>query len=401
MSTLVADLERNGPLPTTVLPPQATGVLALIRQAGRPVGLVRLLSTARTITPTQWQAAIAAQVPQPQPRPSVAPAPAPISIVVCTHERPDDLRRCLDALLPIAAAGHEVLVIDNAPATTRTAEIAARYPFRYLVEPRKGLDHARNCGLHAARHTIVAYTDDDAVPDAAWADMIAAPFATPEIGCVTGLVMPLELETPAQELFELYCAHRRTFERVVLAAPQVAPATAGIAGMGANMALRRDLALRLGGFDPRLDGGTATCSGGDTDMFARVLEHGAQIMYTPDALVWHRHRREDQALRDCLFGYGIGLSSFLCKRVVEQRDLQALITGARWLIGPFAKAHQRRRRGDAAMPLRLMLLEAAGMLLGPLRLWQATRQHHRADALLGSHIAHEVHKEIGHGRSRP
>ncbi len=212
------------------------------------------------------------------------------------------------------------------------------------------------------------------MPDAGWARAIAAPFADPDVGCVTGLVLPLELRTKAQEVFELYCAHRRTFERQVLMAPQVRPATAGIAGMGANMAIRRELGLRLGGFDPRLDAGTATCSGGDTDMFACILDTGAQIVYTPNAFVWHRHRREDDALRHCIFGYGVGLSSFLTKRLVEGRDPYAALTAARWLIGPFVKAFARRWRNDAAVPLQLLLLEAAGMLVGPLRLWQETRR---------------------------
>jgi GT2 family glycosyltransferase len=144
--------------------------------------------------------------------------------------------------------------------------------------------------------------------------------------------------------------------------------------MGANMAFRRDLVLRLGGFDPRLDGGTATCSGGDTDMFARVLETGAHIVYNPAALVWHHHRREDAALRSCLFGYGVGLFSFLTKRVIEHHDWPALITAARWWAGPLAKAARRAAQGQPTVPLSLLLLEAWGAFFGPYRLWQATQQ---------------------------
>jgi GT2 family glycosyltransferase len=296
---------------------------------------------------------------------------SPISIVVCTHERPDDLERCLAALLPIAAAGHEVLVVDNAPRSARTAQVAARFPFRYLQEERQGLDNARNRGLREASYAIVAYTDDDAVPEASWADAIALPFADPAVGCVTGLVLPLELETSAQRRFETYCAHRRVFATQTFAAPETPPATAGVAGMGANMALRRELALGLGGFDPRLDGGTATCSGGDTDIFARVLDSGARIVYTPEARVLHRHRRGEDELRRCIFGYGVGLTAFLTKRVVEQGDLYALVVAARWMAGPPLKAAWKRLRGKQAVPPDLLLAEAAGALLGPLRFWRA------------------------------
>lgn len=302
----------------------------------------------------------------------------PISIVVCTHERPDDLVHCLNALKPLAVMGHEVIVVDNAPTTTRTAKLAADYPVRYLSEPQIGLDNARNCGLQAASYPIVAYTDDDAVPDLKWAMAITQPFADPTVGCVTGLVLPLELETPAQQQFEIYCQHRRTFERKVFAAPQTSPSTAGVVGMGANMAVRRELALRLGGFDPRLDAGTATCSGGDTDMFARILRAGASIVYTPDALVLHRHRREMEALRHCIFGYGVGLYSFLTKRVVEARDFQALITAIRWFGGPLVKAAWRRLRGQTTVSLDLLLLEAGGACLGSWRFWQETKRQKKS-----------------------
>lgn len=181
----------------------------------------------------------------------------------------------------------------------------------------------------------------------------------------------------AQERFELYCTNRRSFKPKRYHAPQTPPAAAGVAGMGANMALRRDLALTLGGFDPRLDAGTATQSGGDTDMFARVLDHGATIVYTPDALVWHRHRRSEAELRHCLFGYGVGLYAFLSKRLLEQRDPQALMIGVRWWGGPIAKAAWAKLRGQPALPLELLAQEAAGAWFGALRLTQETRRQAR------------------------
>ncbi len=373
MSLVVTDLELDAPLPVLKLPSTATGVFALVRRCGRPVGLARLDATS-VVTAKQLQTAITTQVQEPsQSSEKIIGERQPISIIVCTHERVDDMRRCLDALVPLAEDGHEVIIVDNAPTSRQTAELAARYPFRYLCEPKIGLDNARNHGLRAASHAIVAYTDDDAVPDRQWAAAITQPFADPCVGCVTGLVLPLELETTAQVVFEQYCVSRRTFERVQLAAPQTLPAEAGIAGMGANMAFRRQLVQQLGGFDPRLDAGTSTCSGGDTDMFAAVLASGSQIVYAPGALVWHRHRREISALRRCIFGYGVGLSAFLCKRMIEDKDLYAVVIAARWMVGPFVKAARRWWKGQPFVPLSLLLLEAAGMLVGPFRLLRESR----------------------------
>jgi GT2 family glycosyltransferase len=378
MATRVADIDITQPLPMIELRPDETGLFALVRRHGRPRGLLRLSACEGAISPEALRVALASYLPaHTDDAPLLWQAEMPLSIVVCTHERPDDLRRCLDALLPLAAQGHEVIVIDNAPRTTRTRDVAAAYPFRYLCEPRQGLDNARNCGLRSATHPIVAYTDDDAAPDINWARAIAAPFVDPSVGCVTGLVLPVELETPAQEQFEIYCANRRTFVRRVFVASEIPPAAGGVAGMGANMAVRRELTLRLGGFDPRLDGGTPTESGGDTDMFARILASGAQIVYTPDALVWHRHRREMAQLRRCIFGYGVGLYSFLTKRLLEQCDREALVIGVRWLLGPLIKACWNKLRGRLTVSPILLLLEVAGACLGPLRLWQAMVKERR------------------------
>ena len=49
---------------------------------------------------------------------------------------------------------------------------------------------------------IVAFCDDDAAPDPEWLRALAANFTAPRTICVTGLTLPLELETPAQEWFE-------------------------------------------------------------------------------------------------------------------------------------------------------------------------------------------------------
>lgn len=298
-----------------------------------------------------------------------------VSIVVCTRERPADLANCLQALQPAVLRGHELIVVDNAPQSSRTAALVARFPARYLVEPTPGLDRARNCGLLAARHGIVAFTDDDAVPAHDWAEAIAAPLADSSVGCATGLVLPLELATEAQRRFEVYCAHRRVATQRSFAAPATPAAAAGIVGMGANMALPRELALRLGGFDMRLDGGTATRSGGDTDMFARVLDAGTRIVYTPEARVYHRHRREMAELRHCLFGYGVGLYAFLTKRLLEHGDADALLVAARWLVGPTLKASWRALHGQPAVSPALLACEAFGALYGPLAYWRERRQN--------------------------
>jgi GT2 family glycosyltransferase len=243
----------------------------------------------------------------------------------------------------------------------------------YRREPTPGLNRARNRGLRVARHEIVAFTDDDCEPDPGWAGALAAAFADGEVGAATGLVLPRELETRSQERFEAYCANRRRFRPRTFSARDTPPSAAGVAGMGANMAFRRDLLASLGGFDPRFDGGMPTLSGGDTEAFARVLASGRSIAYRPDALVWHTHRRDAAALRRAVFGYGVGLYAVLAKRLVEDGDRGVWLTAPRWLLGPPLKAAWNAVRRRPATAPDLLLMELTGALLGPARFLAARR----------------------------
>ena len=94
------------------------------------------------------------------------------SIVICTRDRTDDLRRCLDSLLKLQTPGGEVIVVDNAPSDSSTARLVADYPVRYVREDRIGLNWARSRGARVATGDIVIYTDDDVVVDVGWASAI-------------------------------------------------------------------------------------------------------------------------------------------------------------------------------------------------------------------------------------
>ena len=150
---------------------------------------------------------------------------------------------------------------------------------RYVREPRPGLDWARNRAIREARGEIVAYTDDDVSVDPGWVRALAAAFAEePHAMCVTGLVLPDEIDTPAQLLFEKYGGFGRGFERCGLQSGAAGDSAArlyggtGRFGTGANMAFRRAFFDREGMFDPALDVGTPSNGGGDLEMFFRVLQ---------------------------------------------------------------------------------------------------------------------------------
>jgi GT2 family glycosyltransferase len=298
-----------------------------------------------------------------------------ISVVICTRERPEDLERCLRGLKPQQDSYVEVLVVDNAPLTNATREVAQRHGVGYVVEPAKGLDRARNCGILQTKGDIIAFLDDDTFPESDWIATIRRCLEDPKVVGIAGAFLPLELRTEGQNLFEQYHQlmrgkreERREF------GPGWPPACGGHVGAGANMAFRREALLDIRGFDGRFDAGTITRSGGDTDIFARFLDAHYTLAYEPSLRIYHRHRRTRKAVRAQLFGYGVGVYAFWTKRVIEHRDMFAL----RLTITEIFKVLLKRlplslTRWHNEMPFDLVMSELIGQFYGPIAYFRARR----------------------------
>ncbi len=300
------------------------------------------------------------------PRSTGRPVDPSCSIVVCTRNRSEDLNRCLAAVCPSAGTRVEILVVDNAPSDDRAERLSKRYPVRYALEPRRGLNWARTRGAEEAGGEIVVYIDDDATPGNGWLDALLEPFDNPEVAAVTGLIMPAELENKAQEGFERFCGFARGFRRQEFTASTISPLAAANIGAGACMAIRKGLVKDLGLFRAELDCGTATRSGGDTYAFYRLLSLGYRIVYNPDAVVWHRHRRSEAELRETLAGYSIGTYAFLLRTLFDHGEIGALYIGVRWFIRHHLRQLYRGFRGKTdAQPVSLTFAEIRGILAAP------------------------------------
>lgn len=292
----------------------------------------------------------------------------PISVVICTRDRADLLAGCLKTVLALDYPHYEVVVIDNAPSSDATEKLAASLPVRYVRENRPGLDWARNRGIAEARHSIIAFTDDDVRVDRAWLRVIGNTFSDPEIMCVTGFIAPAELESDAQHLFEFKYGgmgkgfFRRTFRKSELNIDELLAAQTF--GVGANMAYRSRVFSDIGHFDVALDVGTPAGGGGDLDMFHRLVAKGHMLVYEPAALVWHIHRRSQDSLRQQISDNGRSFGSYIlaCVRNRTVSSRQALRFVARQWFGRWIIPRLLRPRG---FPRRLTLAEFAGAFRSP------------------------------------
>jgi glycosyltransferase involved in cell wall biosynthesis len=351
-------------------------VEALVRRNGDPVGWVRLPVVGGRCSADAIQGAF-----DPIGRPAAAgfgkraePAtPLSVTVAVCTRDRTEDLARCLDSLEGVQYSDWEVLVVDNAPSSDATRTLVERRGarVRYTREPRPGLDWARNRAIAEAAGEIVAFTDDDVVVDPQWVRAIAAAFAgDPSVAAVTGLVLPAELDTEAQVLFERYRSFGRGFVPRRVARENGGPlahryGAAGDYGTGANMAFRRAVFDRIGPFDPALDVGTPSRGGGDLEMFFRVLKEGHALVYEPRAMVRHRHRRTLEELRGQIADHGISFSAYIVRSMLAYPDERlAFARLACWWYAKTAFRVLVPKAAPAGQLRALGLAELRGCLIG-------------------------------------
>ena len=293
------------------------------------------------------------------------------------------LERALRSLLAQSSPPAEILVVDNAPAGDATRRlVAAQFPgARYVCEPAPGLDVARNRALADASQPTVAFFDDDVVLDSGWTRALAEALTRhSNAGAVTGRVEALALETEGQRMFEANGGYGRGSARVALPrdarrrlhglpAPLIAWAVS--LGNGSSFAVRREAALEVGGFDEALDRPPRLPGGGDMDLLWRLLEAGYDVLYEPDALAMHEHRRDAAAACDQIVGHQRAQSAWLAKAVLRssgRRKVSVLLFLLWRLVKPGVRL-VRRAAGRDPLPARVLLRMWrecwVGLALGP------------------------------------
>lgn len=203
-----------------------------------------------------------------------------LSIVVPVRNAAGDVDRLLDALerLEWPAERRETIVVDDASTDGTAERLATRPGITVLRSPhRAGSYGARNRGLEAATGAWVAFTDADCAPRADWLTRLMAEPIPGDVGAVVGEVLALEQTTAVQRFIEA-----RGFMKHAVTLPHKALPSFSTA----NVAIRRDLLTRLGGF--RAD----VLYFGDMELSWRMqIEASARVLFRPEAVVLHRHRR--------------------------------------------------------------------------------------------------------------
>jgi GT2 family glycosyltransferase len=214
------------------------------------------------------------------------------SILICTHNRASDLALCCAALgaLDDPPGSWEAVVVDNA-STDATPAVAREWAtrlggrLRVVREEALGLSAARNRAVAEARGEILVFLDDDALPEPAWLQALVEVLSRPGVMAAGGPVEPrFEGELPAW-LGERYLPYLTVWDL----GSEVVPLVYNEYPRGANMAFRREVFERLGGFSHHLGRkGTKLLSCEETELCLRIERSGGRILYAPGARVRHK-----------------------------------------------------------------------------------------------------------------
>ena len=235
------------------------------------------------------------------------PVPPRLSVVVPSRHRPEALARCLAAL---AASDLDPDDFEVVVALDGEDVAAPDAPWVRVVRDRRGGPAAaRNRGAAAARGAVLAFTDDDCVPEPDWARrMLERVEAAPDalVGGRFANGVPANRWAEATHLIldvVVAHAHRR--------------GSALAFAVTANLAVRADVFRAIGGFDERFDRNAAE----DRDFCARCLEAGSQLVLAPEAVVRHHHDRSALGFLRLHATYGQGAVTYQRARRARGRGL--------------------------------------------------------------------------------
>jgi GT2 family glycosyltransferase len=238
-------------------------------------------------------------------------------VVICTRDRPEPLRRCLESLRCVDYPGVATLIVDSASVTDEVRRLSAEFGAAYIRASEPGLSRARNIGLQSVDADIVAFLDDDMEPHVQWLQALADGFAADDVAVVTGPMLGPD-SRDGDDAYLLECLDASTWGAEPFRVDRASPdwfERANFGGTGdGNFALRRRALDRFDGFDEELGRGAVLRGGEDHYAFFQLIESGHGLVYAPRAVVFHPVAAKDRQAVRRRAAEAIGYALFLVMR---------------------------------------------------------------------------------------
>lgn len=230
-----------------------------------------------------------------------------VSIIVPVLNREESIRLCLESLIELNYPDYEIIVVDNG-STDSTRQIVASFPVKLLQEKSKGAYLARNRGIDAARGEIIAFTDSDCLVNRNWLRNLVRHYVHEKTGATGGNLLPYSPCTITEEFLALGKLRIFHSSRVSNIGEQANRFLSNALG-SANMSFRKSVLKTVKGFNSRLPD-----FGGDYDLTWRVKRAGYNVVYDPEAIVYHRMRDSVTSMLQQFYTFGRGLPHLLAEQ---------------------------------------------------------------------------------------
>lgn len=267
-----------------------------------------------------------------------------VSVIVVSRGRPVELSLCLRALAQVQYDGFEIIVVADSAGLDAVHAEGLEDRIKSVSCDIENISVARNLGLEQAAGEVIAFIDDDAVPEPTWLAYLVAPFVHETVAATGGFVRGrngISFQWKAESIDGEGVSRRLRMkgDEAMLFHPTSERA---IKTQGTNCAFRREVFDLLGGFDPAyrfyLD---------ESDLNMRIAKAGGKTVIVPLAQVHHGYaasaqRRRDRAPRDLtligeslavyhrkyLGAQGIEAAMHRAKQAQRKRLLQFMLEGA-------------------------------------------------------------------------
>lgn len=248
-----------------------------------------------------------------------------VSVIVVSRGRAADLPLCLIGITQLEYPNFEVVLVADKGGIDAARDLTFFEDLKVVPFGAANISAARNLGIAAAAGEIVAFIDDDAVPEPSWLTYLVAGFSAPDVAAVGGFVIGRNGISFQWKARSVDCLGVATAVEVDGGDARVLTPKDGhaIKTEGTNMALRRDVIVDMGGFDPAfrfyLD---------ETDVNFRLMKQGYRTAIAPLAQVHHGYkasatRRGDRVPTD-LFEIGASTAIYLRKHAPDAAHDDAL-----------------------------------------------------------------------------
>ncbi|MFL2582543.1 MAG: glycosyltransferase [Flavobacteriales bacterium] len=262
-----------------------------------------------------------------------------VSIVVATYNRCDFLEDCIKSYEEqnCDKSLFEVLIIDNNSTDDTemvSKEVIEKYPeldIRYMIETNQGLSYGRNRGIKESKYDLIHFFDDDAVATSNYISTIIDTFERyPKAKAAGGKILlnyfegrPSWASVYMESIFGLFDIGDTEMEFPRKNYPR-----------GSNMTFKRELFDEVGGFDVSLGRkGKIMLGGEEKEMFQRVYEFGASVIYNPLIVCYHavpESRTRIDFMRNQVVGIGVSENIRINNSALKYKIKRHLMEGVKW-----------------------------------------------------------------------